>query len=123
MIHFDLFAKKCCELLTKSNVLLKIFTYAYPIIILDEFQDTNDDEWNLIKILCKHSDLIALADPDQRIYDFRGADPARIQQFTETTSPEIFNFGIENNRSSGTDIVEYGNDILTGTNLFKSITK
>jgi DNA helicase-2/ATP-dependent DNA helicase PcrA len=119
LIHFDLFAKKCCELLTKSNVLLKIFTYAYPIIILDEFQDTNDDEWNLIKILCKHSDLIALADPDQRIYDFRGADPARIQQFTETTSPEIFNFGIENNRSSGTDIVEYGNDILTGTNLFK----
>ena len=57
--------------------MLKIFTYAYPIIILDEFQDTNDDEWNLIKILCKHSDLIALADPDQRIYDFRGADPAR----------------------------------------------
>lgn len=118
-IHFDLFAKKCYELLSKSSTLLQIIASAYPFIILDEFQDTNVDEWNLIKILGKYSTLIALADPEQRIYDFRGADPARIKQYIEAMIPEEFDFGTENNRSAGTDIVEFGNDLLTGRNLYK----
>ena len=45
----------------------------YPVIILDEFQDTSADEWQLIQLLGTNSELIALADPEQRIYDFRGA--------------------------------------------------
>ena len=78
----------------------------YPVIILDEFQDTNPDEWLLIRTLGAHSTLIALADPDQRIYDFRGADPQRIPSFIEEYKPAVFDFGTENNRSNGTDIVD-----------------
>lgn len=119
LIHFDLFAQKCNELLSQSKKLSEIISSAYPYIILDEFQDTNEDEWNLIRTLGKHSTLIALADPDQRVYDFRGADPARIGQYIEHVSPDVFDFEIENYRSNGTDIVEFGNDILTGRNLGK----
>ena len=118
-IHFDLFARKCYEVLSQSNRLLQIISSAYPFIILDEFQDTNTDEWNLIKVLGKNSTLIALADPEQRIYDFRGADPARIKQYIDFLSPKEFDFGMENNRSNGTDIVEFGNDLLVGRNLGK----
>lgn len=120
LVHFDMFAKLCSQLLTESKALQKIICAMYPVIILDEFQDTNMDEWGLIKILGDGSRLIALADPEQRIYDFRGADPKRISQFIEAFKPEIFDFGQQNNRSSGKDIVQFGNDLLQQINKGKS---
>jgi DNA helicase-2/ATP-dependent DNA helicase PcrA len=119
-LHFDLFAGVCCELLSRSRSLLKIVCDAYPIVILDEFQDTNSDEWQLIQVIGRYSTLIALADADQRIYEFRGADPKRISDFIGAFSPAQFDFGSENNRSNGTDIVAFGNDLLSGANKGKS---
>ena len=71
------------------------------------------------KLLGEASRLIVLADPNQRIYDFRGADPQRIIQLIDTFSPEIFDFGEENNRSDGTDIAQFGNDLLSNSNQGK----
>lgn len=95
---------------------------SYPVIILDEFQDTSADEWQLIQLLGTNSELIALADPEQRIYDFRGADPKRIAQFIESFKPKIFDFGQQNNRSNGKDIAEFGNDLLQGKNTGKQFS-
>ncbi len=120
LLHFDLFAQNCMKLLSGSKILSSIISNSYPIIFLDEFQDTNEDEWVLIAHLGKSSTLIVLADPEQRIYDFKGADPARIGQFIEAFHPKIFDFGTENNRSNGTDIVDFGNDLLSGRNKSKT---
>ncbi|WP_144941807.1 UvrD-helicase domain-containing protein [Paenibacillus sp. 32O-W] len=120
ILHFDLFAKYAGDLLGRSNSLASIISDSYPVVMLDEFQDTNSDEWELIKVIGKRSTLIALADAEQRIYEFRGADPARIGQYISHFSPKQFDFGIENNRSSDTDIVQFGNDLLTGMNTKKS---
>ncbi len=119
LLHFDLFAGVSAELLSRSQSLTRIICDAYPIIILDEFQDTNLDEWRMIQALGKRSRLIALADAEQRIYEFRGADPKRIGEFISTYSPTQFDFGSENIRSNGTDIVAFGNDVLTGANKAK----
>ncbi|HEJ5741334.1 TPA: ATP-dependent helicase [Pseudomonas aeruginosa] len=118
-LHFDLFASLVGELLSRSDRLSAIFSDTYPIIILDEFQDTNSDEWALIQQLGKRSRLIALADPDQRIYEFRGADPRRVGDFLTTFQADHFDFVGENHRSNGTDITIYGNDLLTGANKSK----
>jgi DNA helicase-2/ATP-dependent DNA helicase PcrA len=112
LLHFDLFAAKTAELLTRSHSLAQIICDAYPIIILDEFQDTNADEWAMIQACGQKSRLISLADPEQRIYEFRGADPSRISEFSRDFSPTTFDFGTENHRSSGTDIVKFANDLL-----------
>jgi DNA helicase-2/ATP-dependent DNA helicase PcrA len=119
-IHFDLFAGLSADLLSRSQSLSTIISGAYPVIILDEFQDTNADEWRLIQELGKRSVLIALGDLDQRIYEFRGADPARIGEFISAYAPTEFDFGNENNRSNGTDIAKFGNDLLTGKNKTES---
>jgi DNA helicase-2/ATP-dependent DNA helicase PcrA len=119
LLHFDQFAPICAELLSRSSALREIISDSYPIIILDEFQDTNEEEWKLIQELAKSSEIIALADPDQRIYEFRGADPKRLTEFLHKLDTEQFDFGTENNRSSGTDIVTYGNDLLAGSNREK----
>lgn len=116
LLHFDLFARVSAALLSRSQSLAAIVSDAYPVIILDEFQDTNRDEWSLIQTLGKHTRLIALADPEQRIYEFRGADPRRIGEFIAAYSPRQFDFGSENHRSAGTDIIVFGNDLLTGAN-------
>lgn len=120
LLGFDLFANMTADLLRRSKQLARIIADVYPVIIVDEFQDTNSDEWAMIDTLGQSSRIIALADPDQRIYEFRGADPARVTEFVELYKPQQFDFGGENNRSSGTDIAKFGNDLLTGVNKIKS---
>lgn len=119
-LGFDLFAEVAADLLEQSSRLCCLISDCYPTIVLDEFQDTNRDEWRMIAALGRHCRLIALADAEQRIYEFRGADPARIGEFIGTFKPTIIDFGKENNRSDGTDITDFGNDLLTGANVGKS---
>ena len=48
----------------------------YPLIIVDEFQDTNSIAWELLKsLICDKSQLLFLGDSLQRIYGFIGALP------------------------------------------------
>lgn len=125
LLHFDLFACKAAELLKRCKKLARIIANAYPTIILDEFQDTNADEWEMIQRLGEHSRLIALADPEQRIYEFRGADPRRIGEFLSAFSPTEIDFGAANHRSNGTDIVQFGDDVLANRNkdrTYKNVT-
>ncbi|MCD8457463.1 UvrD-helicase domain-containing protein [Xylella taiwanensis] len=53
----------------------------YPVIVLDEFQDTNSAQWGVIRALGECCRLMALADPEQRIYDRIGVDPAYLRSF------------------------------------------
>ena len=113
-VCFDLFADLVATILTDSQKIRELVSSAYPIIVLDEFQDTNAGQWRVVQRLGIGSTLIALADAEQRIYDFIGADPERLKHFRETFKPTEFNLGDENHRSSGTDIALFGNHILSG---------
>lgn len=114
-ICFDLFAEFVIELLEKSTKIKALICSKYPLIVLDEFQDTNSSQWEVIKRIGTKSTLIALADPEQRIYDFIGADPERLNQFSRFFSPIIFNLNDENHRSNGTEILLFGNELLKAT--------
>lgn len=57
-----------------NNNILKFYQNYYPLIIVDEFQDTNIIAWELLKILIVPSTkLLFLGDSLQRIYGFIGA--------------------------------------------------
>ncbi|GAB6906272.1 UvrD/REP helicase [Desulfosarcina cetonica] len=114
MVCFDLFAEFAGVLLHGSNKIRRLISNAYPVIILDEFQDTAPDQWRVIQALGRDSQLVALADPEQRIFDFIGADPKRLQHFKDEFAPSEFDLSNENHRSKGTDIAHFGNDILKG---------
>jgi DNA helicase-2/ATP-dependent DNA helicase PcrA len=113
-ICFDLFAPSVATLLEGSERIRKLIGSMYPVIILDEFQDTNVDQWRVVKALGQTCRLIALADPEQRIYDWIGADPERLDHFRTTFGPQDIDLTDDNHRSTGTDIGKFGNDILTG---------
>lgn len=113
-VCFDLFAPCVIGLLSGSERLRRLVSLRYPIIVLDEFQDTNAGQWEVVQALGQFSTLVALADPDQRIFDFIGADPARLDHFRETFHPTDIDLSSDNHRSKGTEIALFGNEILTG---------
>lgn len=114
-VGFDDFAGLANEILAGSPLLLKAYASAYPLIILDEFQDTTDDQWALVKTLSQHSQLVALGDPNQRIYDFvEGSSETRFADFDEALAPQHVDLSEWNWRSPGSSITRFGRDALRG---------
>ncbi|GLX08455.1 DNA helicase [Microbispora sp. NBRC 16548] len=57
---------------------------AYDLVLVDEYQDTDPAQEFLLRQLAGDGrDLIAVGDPDQSIYGFRGADVQGILRFPE----------------------------------------
>lgn len=113
-ICFDLFADRVAILLHGSTKVRSLISTMYPHIILDEFQDTSADQWRVVQALGTNSTLIALADPEQRIFEFIGADPKRLDHFKAAFAPTVHDLAGDNHRSKGTDIALFGNDVLAG---------
>ncbi|MBK9428828.1 MAG: ATP-dependent helicase [Gammaproteobacteria bacterium] len=113
-VCFDLFAPYVGDTLHGSERIRKLLATMYPVIILDEFQDTNADQWRVVQALGEFSTLIVLADPEQCIYGWIGADPERLNHFVEAFEPTELDLSTDNHRSAGTDIALFGNDILKG---------
>lgn len=112
-VCFDLYASYVGDLLHSSSRIRTLLASIYPVIILDEFQDTNHAQWRCVQAFGKCSRLIALADPEQRIYDWIGADPARLEHYKAEFIVTDFDFSNENHRSAGTEIALFGNHLLT----------
>ena len=113
-VSFGLFAHYVGRLLNASTKVRRLMVDAFPFVILDEFQDTTPDQWHVVKALGVGGTLIALADPEQRIFEFAGAEAKRLQQYRDTFHPAEFGLKADNHRSKGTEIALFGNDILTG---------
>ncbi len=57
---------------------------AYDVVLVDEYQDTDPAQEELLHALAGDGrELIAVGDPDQSVYAFRGADPRGIARFPE----------------------------------------
>lgn len=114
-IVFDLFAPKALSLLSRSTEIRRIIASRYPLVIVDEAQDTGDAQWACIGQLCNLVQLVCLADLEQQIYDFRpDVSGERVTEIMTELQPVAVELGNQNNRSPGVEIVEFGNDILTG---------
>lgn len=115
LVCFDLFAPTVAEIFERSAKIRSWFSSRYPVLIVDEFQDTDPNQWRVVKALRNDCLVLALADGEQRIFDFIGADPARLDHFKETFAPKVIDLEGANHRSSGTDIAAYANGVLSGT--------
>ncbi len=111
-VCFSLFARFAGQVLHASRRVREVVAMMHPYIVLDEFQDTNSDQWSVIKALSRSCTFCALGDSEQRIYDWIGADPKRLDHFREECQPDEIDFGDDNHRSKGTDIRLFGDDVL-----------
>lgn len=110
---FDLFAPAAASLIGRSSAVRQLIASRYPLIILDEFQDTNDDQWQLVQTLGCVCQLACLADPDQRIFGYQGnIDPERLNILRRELDPACYDLGEENHRSPRGDILSFANAVL-----------
>ncbi|CUR53604.1 RecBCD enzyme subunit RecB [Serratia symbiotica] len=61
----------------EGEKLAKNIRYQYPIAIIDEFQDTDSEQYSIFKKIYighKKCGLLLIGDPKQAIYSFRGTD-------------------------------------------------
>ena len=113
-VTYDQFAPRTAELLERSSVARRCFSAAHPIILVDEFQDTDEDQWRVVQALSKDSDIIALGDTEQRIYAWRkGVSATRLNDFAAGLKAKTYDFENENNRSPATGIAGYARSLLS----------
>lgn len=114
-VAFDLFAPNATELLARSSHLRASIARRYPILIVDEAQDTGQHAWRCVEILAPLTQIVCLADLEQQIFDYLpGVGPERVAAIREALHPHEVDLGEQNHRSPGTEILAFGNDILTG---------
>ena len=52
-----------------SHFVRQLLHERWPLVICDEFQDTGNEQWQLLEMLAPPARLLVLADPNQMIYD------------------------------------------------------
>ena len=79
-ICFDDFGYYFYRIISESDVLLEIYQEKYRVIIVDEFQDSSDLQFEIVKRLKGNGYLLLFADELQQIYEWRGAALDRLEQ-------------------------------------------
>ena len=87
-LDFDDLLIKSVDILKRYPLVRKKWQNKYEHILVDEFQDTNDIQYELLTlILSEYCSLFVVGDPDQTIYTWRGANVSLIMDFKKRFKP------------------------------------
>ena len=84
LIDFDDMMVYCYELFDKRSDVLAAWQNKYQYILIDEFQDISDIQFDVIRQLAAaQHNIFIVGDDDQSIYGFRGARPEIMMSFND----------------------------------------
>ena len=84
LVDFDDLLALTYKILDENDDLRKETSSRYKYIMVDEYQDTNELQFRLLKHLCsEHNNLCVVGDDDQSIYGWRGANIRNILEFAD----------------------------------------
>lgn len=105
-LDFDDLIAKTITILNNHDQIRKKYQDIFRYILVDEYQDTNKSQYMLVKLLVnKDQNVCVVGDPDQSIYNFRGADIRNILNF-EKDYPKTKIFLLEENYRSTKNILD-----------------
>ena len=107
----DVILKKTIEKIKNKEVEASRITKT--VLVIDEAQDMDEDEFNLINALMEQNEemrVIAVGDDDQNIFGFRGASSKYLEQFIEINKAVKHEL-LENYRSKS-NLVEFSNHFI-----------
>ena len=111
-MDFDDLINKTLWLLKSNEYVREKYQEQFRYILVDEFQDTNETQYELVKILgAYHQNVFCVGDEDQSIYSWRGASIDNIQKFLKSF-PNTKLFKLEQNYRSTKNIIENANKII-----------
>ena len=100
------------NLISTNQDVLKSIQNKYTYFSVDEFQDTNQIQYDIVKLLAqKTRNILIVGDEDQSIYGWRGANIDNIFNFTKDF-PEAKIFKLEQNYRSTKKILDRANLII-----------
>lgn len=116
VLTFDVLLPLATSLLLSSATLRSIVTRRYPLIIVDEFQDTSEDQWQFLQALGTNAQVIALGDPNQIIYSsMHKATERRLEQFAQWKGVEADRTLKRNHRCDKDEILRFADSLLNAT--------
>ncbi|MDG1950886.1 MAG: ATP-dependent DNA helicase [bacterium] len=104
------------KLLRERPAIRKEIRDQYRYVLVDEFQDTNDAQYEIVKeIAAPRNNLTMVGDDDQSIYKFRGASLANILRFEEDY-PDATRVVLTTNYRSAQEILDYAHGFIQHNN-------
>lgn len=103
--------KKTVEKIKNNDVEINRITKT--VLVIDEAQDMDADEFELVKILMKQNEemrVIAVGDDDQNIFEFRGSSSVFLEQLIKSHKAKKYEL-IENYRSKS-NLVDFSNQFV-----------
>ena len=123
-VDFDDLLLLTVKLFEEHSNIRKRYSQRFEHVLIDEFQDTNQAQYDLVKHFASHhQSLFAVGDEDQSIYRWRGADYRNILRF-EKEYPQTSKLLLERNYRSTQNILDAAQAVInqnttrTPKNLF-----
>ena len=111
-LDFDDLLMLTVELFHSHDEVLASYQNRFRYIMVDEYQDTNNAQFELVRLLAgKHRNLCVVGDDDQSIYAFRGANIRNILDF-EKVYPDAFVVKLEQNYRSTQNVLDAANAVI-----------
>jgi len=112
-LDFDDLIMLTVNLFKENPKILEKYQRLWPYILIDEAHDTNFSQYVLTNMLAeKYRNIWLIADPDQSIYSWRGADFRNVLNF-EKDYPEVKIILLEENYRSTRNILEASHHIIS----------
>lgn len=111
-LDFDDMVLRCLELLKENPEVLSKWQNQYQYILIDEFQDINQMQYEVIHLLARpQNNLFVVGDDDQSIYGFRGSQPEIMLGF-EAEYPDCERVELLRNYRSVGNVVRTASDFI-----------
>lgn len=111
-LDFDDLIMKTIELFKIDPATLAYYQDKFNYIHVDEYQDTNDAQYQLVhQLAAKYENLCVVGDADQSIYGWRGANMNNILNF-EKDYPTAQTIMLEQNYRSTQTILDAANQVI-----------
>lgn len=112
-LDFDDLITVTLDILLNSKTLCETTAKNLEYILVDEFQDIDDNQYRLVERLCSyHKNLFIVGDPDQTIYSFRGANVDYFMDF-DKDYPDVKTFYLVKNYRSQNHILDLAFDSIS----------
>lgn len=111
-LDFDDLLIKTLQLFKTNEQVKEKYQKHFKYILIDEFQDTNQVQYDLVRILAEYNkNIFAVGDEDQSIYSWRGANVKNIQKFLKDFEGATL-YKLEQNYRSTQNIIECANKVI-----------
>ena len=111
-LDFNMLIMLTYRLFKSKPAIARIYAKTYRYVNVDEFQDTNYGQYMVLTSMCGsiNNNIFIVADDDQVIYGWNGADHRRISQFKEMYGAELIQ--LNQNFRCPKEVIECANNLI-----------